>query len=59
MGPMGTRPCVPPLLTGRPSVYAPNRSWAPILERPVILNGNEREFVYVYGAGTPRESRFV
>ena len=27
------------------------RCWAPYPERPVVANGYEREFVYVYGAG--------
>lgn len=29
------------------------RSWAPSPERPVVCNGYEREFVYVYGAVSP------
>lgn len=36
----------------------PKRCWAPLPDRPVMLNGYEREFVYVYGAVTPREGRF-
>lgn len=31
----------------------PRRSWAPSPLRPVINNGYEREFVYVYGAVSP------
>lgn len=31
----------------------PRRSWAPAPMRPVIANGYEREFVYVYGAVSP------
>jgi hypothetical protein len=31
----------------------PRRSWAPTPMRPVIANGYEREFVYVYGAVSP------
>jgi hypothetical protein len=31
----------------------PRRSWAPAPIRPVIDNGYEREFVYVYGAVSP------
>jgi transposase len=31
----------------------PKRCWAPALWRPVIRNGYEREFVYVYGAVSP------
>jgi len=33
----------------------PKRCWAPAPLRPVIGNGYEREFVYVYGAVSPRE----
>ena len=33
----------------------PRRCWAPKPCRPVMLNGYEREFVYVYGAVSPRE----
>ena len=31
----------------------PKRSWAPAPRRPVISNGYERKFVYVYGAVSP------
>ena len=31
------------------------RCWAPSPERPVVANGYEREFVYVYGAVSPLE----
>ena len=31
------------------------RCWAPTPERPVVANGYEREFVYVYGAVSPVE----
>lgn len=31
------------------------RCWAPVPERPVVANGYEREFVYVYGAVSPAE----
>jgi hypothetical protein len=31
------------------------RCWAPALQRPVVDNGYEREFHYVYGAVSPRE----
>ena len=31
------------------------RCWAPAPERPVVANGYEREFVYVYGAVSPVE----
>jgi hypothetical protein len=31
----------------------PQRCWAPVPLRPVICNGYEREFVYVYGAVSP------
>jgi hypothetical protein len=34
------------------------RSWAPTLERPVVSNGYEREFVYVYDAISPVEGEF-
>jgi hypothetical protein len=34
------------------------RSWAPTPERPVVSNGYEREFVYVYGAISPVEGEF-
>ena len=33
----------------------PRRWWAPKPCRPVMLNGYEREFVYAYGAVSPRE----
>jgi transposase len=36
----------------------PKRCWAPRPCRPVMLNGYEREFVYVYGAVSPREGDF-
>ena len=31
------------------------RCWAPSPERPVVSNGYEREFVYVYGVVSPIE----
>lgn len=31
------------------------RCWAPAPERPIVDNGYEREFTYVYGAVSPRE----
>ena len=31
------------------------RCWAPIPHRPVVNNGYERQFTYVYGAVSPRE----
>ena len=31
------------------------RCWAPIPDRPVVFNGYERQFVYVYGAISPLE----
>ena len=31
------------------------RCWAPTPERPVVANGYQREFVYVYGAVSPME----
>lgn len=31
------------------------RCWAPLPERPVVANGYEREFVYVYGGVSPVE----
>ena len=31
------------------------RCWAPMPERPVVANGYEREFVYVFGAVSPME----
>jgi hypothetical protein len=33
----------------------PKRCWAPAPLRPVVGNGYEREFVYVYGAVSPQE----
>ena len=33
----------------------PRRCWAPLPWRPVMLNGYERQFVYVYGAVSPLE----
>jgi putative transposase len=33
----------------------PRRCWAPKPCRPVMLNGYEREFIYAYGAVSPRE----
>jgi hypothetical protein len=33
----------------------PKRCWAPAPLRPVLCNGYEREFVYVYGAVSPLE----
>ena len=33
----------------------PKRCWAPLPFRPVLRNGYEREFVYVYGAVSPIE----
>jgi len=33
------------------------RCWAPHPERPVVNNGYEREFVYVYGAVSPLEGQ--
>lgn len=36
----------------------PRRCWAPKPCRPIMLNGYEREFVYAYGAVSPREGRF-
>ena len=33
----------------------PKRCWAPRPLRPVLRNGSEREFVYVYGAVSPLE----
>ncbi len=34
------------------------RCWAPAPQRPVVDNGYEREFQYVYGAVSPREGEF-
>lgn len=31
----------------------PRRCWAPLPWRPVMLNGYERQFMYVYGAVSP------
>lgn len=31
------------------------RCWAPTPERPIVSNGYEREFVYIYGAVSPIE----
>ena len=31
----------------------PRRCWAPLACRPVMLNGYERQFMYVYGAVSP------
>lgn len=36
----------------------PRRCWAPRPCRPVMLNGYEREFVYVYGSVSPHEGEF-
>ena len=36
----------------------PKKCWAPKPCRPVMLNGYEREFVYAYGAVSPREGDF-
>ena len=36
----------------------PKRCWAPKRCRPIMLNGYEREFVYAYGAVSPREGDF-
>ena len=33
------------------------RCWAPVPERPVVDNGYEREFTYVYGAMSPVEGQ--
>ena len=33
------------------------RCWAPAPDRPVVDNGYEREFTYVYGALSPREGQ--
>ncbi len=35
----------------------PRRCWAPAPLRPVIDNGYERQFVYVYGAVSPLEGQ--
>ena len=34
------------------------RSWAPKPQRPMVCNGYEREFVYVYGAVSPLQGQF-
>ena len=34
------------------------RCWAPSPKRPMVCNGYEREFVYVYGAVSPIEGEF-
>ena len=36
----------------------PKRCWAPKPCRPVMRNGYEREFVYAYGAVSPRAGDF-
>ena len=36
----------------------PRRCWAPLPWRPVMLNGYERQFVYVYGAVSPLQGDF-
>lgn len=36
----------------------PRRCWAPAGTRPVMQNGYEREFTYVYGAVSPLEGGF-
>jgi transposase len=33
------------------------RCWAPLPERPVVSNGYERQFVYVYGAVSPMQGQ--
>ena len=33
------------------------RCWAPTPQRPVVCNGYEREFLYVYGAVSPLEGQ--
>jgi hypothetical protein len=33
------------------------RSWAPKPQRPMVCNGYEREFLYVYGAVSPRHGQ--
>lgn len=35
----------------------PRRCWAPAPSRPTVLNGYEREFVYVYGAVSPLQGQ--
>jgi transposase len=34
------------------------RAWAPMPTRPMVCNGYEREFVYVYGAVSPLQGQF-
>jgi DDE superfamily endonuclease len=36
----------------------PRRCWAPLPWRPVMLNGYERQFVYVYGTVSPLQGDF-
>ena len=36
----------------------PRRCWAPWPLRPMMCNGYEREFVYVYGAVSPLQGEF-
>jgi DDE superfamily endonuclease len=36
----------------------PRRCWAPLPWRPVMFNGYERQFVYVYGAVSPLQGDF-
>lgn len=36
----------------------PRRCWAPLPLRPMMCNGYEREFVYVYGAVSPLQGEF-
>src|SRR5947209_1378225 len=38
-------------------IVRPRRCWAPAPLRPVIGNGYEREFVYVYGAVSPLQGQ--
>jgi transposase len=33
------------------------RCWAPLLARPMVCNGYEREFLYVYGAVSPLQGQ--
>jgi len=37
----------------------PKRCWAPAPLRPVMSNGYEREFVYVYGAVSPWPASWI
>jgi len=37
----------------------PRRCWAPVPLRPVIDNGYERQFVYVYGAVSPLQGDWI